>query len=63
MPDNIFRYIQGMGGAEPAGEESAPSHRRTLGIQYFIENPLNLFDILLNAEWHKVSPPCQVILT
>ena len=47
VPANVLGYIQGVGSTEATGEEPAPAHRRTLGIQDFIQDNFNLFYISL----------------
>jgi hypothetical protein len=48
VPADILGYIQCVGSAEATGEKPAPAHRRTPGIQDFIQDALNLFNVSLD---------------
>jgi len=41
-----------MGRAESAGEEPAPTHRWVVNIQDFVQDTFNLFNVLLDTQWH-----------
>jgi hypothetical protein len=49
---NVLGDIQGMAGAEAAGEEATSSHRRELGAQDVIQDGLDFLDVYLNPLRH-----------